>query len=164
MARSIGGRPRKKMILWLGAALVVVVPVWIGLRVWSGSGGPVPGDPFDAAQVSLGRQVYAEACASCHGANLAGQPNWRVRDADGYLPGPPHDETGHTWHHPDRQLFQITKNGVAASAPAGYKTTMIAFADQLSDEEIWAVLAFIKSRWPASIRQRQEKVTARDTR
>ena len=32
---------------------------------------------------------------------------------DGRLPAPPHDESGHTWHHPDAQLFAITKYGLA---------------------------------------------------
>ncbi len=34
---------------------------------------------------------------------------------------------------------------------------MPAFADQLSDREIWAVLAFIKSRWPADIQPAQQQ-------
>ena len=50
----------------------------------------------DAAVVDLGQAVYAEKCASCHGVALEGQANWQQRDADGYLPAPPHDETGHT--------------------------------------------------------------------
>ena len=32
-------------------------------------------------------------------------------------------------------------------APQGYASDMPAFGDRLSDDEIWAVLAFIKSRW-----------------
>ena len=66
----------------------------------------------DAAVVSLGKQVYAQNCASCHGVALEGQANWQQRDADGYLPAPPHDETGHTWHHPDSYLFLLTKYGI----------------------------------------------------
>ena len=61
---------------------------------------------------SLGRSVYSEYCASCHGANLKGQPNWRNRNPNGYLPAPPHDETGHTWHHSDQYLFLMTKYGI----------------------------------------------------
>jgi mono/diheme cytochrome c family protein len=137
-----------------GAAAVAV---WLVLS----SGGAAPGDPDDPAQVSLGRELYKEHCASCHGAQLEGQPNWRVRDDGGYLPAPPHDETGHTWHHPDPVLLDITKNGTAAAAPPGYRTTMMGFAEQLSDREIWAVLAFIKSRWPAEIRRRQAEATRR---
>ena len=30
-----------------------------------------------SAQLARGAAVYAEACASCHGANLEGQPDWR---------------------------------------------------------------------------------------
>ena len=59
----------------------------------------------DAAVVDLGRAIYAENCASCHGVALEGQANWQQRDADGYLPAPPHDQTRHTWHHPDSYFF-----------------------------------------------------------
>jgi mono/diheme cytochrome c family protein len=64
------------------------------------------------------------------------------------MPAPPHDETGHTWHHPDRLLFGITKNGlVPPYAPEDYESDMPGFAGRLSDEEIWSVLAYIKSHW-----------------
>jgi len=104
--------------------------------------------PGDAARVALGARVYAQQCAACHGAKLEGQPEWRRRLPNGRLPAPPHDETGHTWHHPDRVLFAITKNGlVPPYAPPAYESDMPAFAGRLNDDEIWAVLAFIKSRW-----------------
>jgi len=38
---------------------------------------------------------------------------------------------------------------------------MPGFGDKLSDQEIWAVLAFIKSTWPAEIRARQESINRR---
>lgn len=110
-------------------------------------------------QVAVGRNVYEQSCASCHGDNLQGQPNWRQRLASRRLPAPPHDETGHTWHHPDWQLFEMTKSGRNPIAPANAKTDMPAFASILSDEEIWAVLEFIKSRWPEKIRRRQAEFT-----
>ena len=109
-------------------------------------------DPSDAAQVAQGCVLYVAHCASCHGANLEGQPNWRERLPTGRLPAPPHDVGGHTWHHPDRVLFEITRDGIAAHAPKGYESDMPAFNRTLSDAEIWAVLAYIKSRWPADIR------------
>jgi mono/diheme cytochrome c family protein len=104
-------------------------------------------DPRDAQQVALGAKVYAQHCASCHGAKLEGQPEWRRRLPNGRMPAPPHDESGHTWHHPDDMLFDITKHGIAPYAPPGYQSDMPAFAGVLSDDEIWAVLAFIKSHW-----------------
>ena len=115
-------------------------------------------DPDDAAQVALGRGIYAEHCAMCHGANLEGQPNWMERKPDGRLPAPPHDVTGHTWHHPDQQLMLITKKGLSAVVP-GYQSDMPAFEHVLTDEEIAAVLAFIESHWPADIRERQRAMT-----
>ena len=118
-------------------------------------GGADGANADDPKQVAFGRTVYAEHCAACHGENLEGQPEWRVRKADGKLPAPPHDETGHTWHHPDGQLFALTKHGLQAAAGGNYVTEMPAFAGRLSDAEIWAVLAYIKSRWPAEIRERQ---------
>jgi mono/diheme cytochrome c family protein len=112
-----------------------------------------PGDdpranPRDAAKVSLGSKVYAQHCAACHGAKLEGQPNWRQALPNGRLPAPPHDERGHTWHHSDDVLFGITKIGlVPPYAPIGYQSDMPPFAGKLADDEIWAVLAYIKSHW-----------------
>ena len=85
----------------------------------------------------------------------------RNRGPDGLLPAPPHDATGHTWHHPDQQLFAITKYGTAALVGREYRTTMGGFGDVLDDHEIRDVLAFIKSRWPEEIRRRQAGITAR---
>ena len=127
-----------------------------GLMVW-----PAGDDVPSPARLALGRQVYDVHCASCHGAELEGEADWRKRRADGTLPAPPHDASGHTWHHPDPQLFAITKEGIAAFAPPGYKTTMGGYAGILSDEEIWAVLDYIKSRWPEDLRARQADRTRR---
>ncbi|MEX2198041.1 MAG: cytochrome c [Burkholderiales bacterium] len=119
-------------------------------------------DPGDAGRVALGERVYAQHCASCHGARLEGQPNWRSRLQNGRLPAPPHDATGHTWHHADALLFAITKQGIVPSyAPAGYESDMPAFGRTLSDDEIWAVLAFIKSRWTApEVREARAQMSA----
>ncbi len=112
------------------------------------SGDDPRASPRDAAKVALGAQVYGQHCAACHGAKLEGQPNWRTRLPNGRLPAPPHDESGHTWHHPDGVLFGITKRGlVPPYAPTEYQSDMPAFGGKLSDEEIWAALAYIKNHW-----------------
>lgn len=120
---------------------------------------PIQADAGDAGLVALGRTVYDANCAACHGANLEGQPNWRNRQADGTLPAPPHDDTGHTWHHPDGQLFDITKYGGQPGMPAGFKSGMPGFEETLTDRQIVATLAYIKSRWPVTIRRRQDAIT-----
>jgi mono/diheme cytochrome c family protein len=114
----------------------------------------------DAAVVAQGEAIYGTYCASCHGAGLGGQPDWQTRDADGYLPAPPHDESGHTWHHPDDQLFEIVKYGTEALVGGGYRSNMAGFSDVLSDAEIRAVLAYVKSTWPARIIERHDEMNA----
>ncbi|WP_417461166.1 c-type cytochrome [Kordiimonas sp.] len=109
--------------------------------------------------VSRGRVIYAGQCAACHGSNLEGQPNWRQRNLNGRLPAPPHDETGHTWHHPDAILFAITKYGpVALVGGSTYESDMPAYDGVLTDEEIVAVLSYIKSQWPEYIRMRHDQM------
>ena len=101
--------------------------------------------------IERGAAIYAQQCAACHGAHLEGQPDWRSRRPDGRLPAPPHDESGHTWHHSDDVLFAITKFGmVPPHAPPGYESDMPAFGGLLSDEDIRAVLAYIASQWKSS--------------
>ena len=114
-------------------------------------------DPDNAEQVALGQQVYASFCAGCHGAHREGQPDWQKRLPLGNFPAPPHDKTGHTWHHPDQWLFEIVKHGGRYHAPSRYRSAMPAYDEMLSDDEIWAVLAFIKHHWPATIREQQER-------
>lgn len=118
-------------------------------------------DAGNVELVALGQKIYTAECAACHGVRLEGQPNWRSRLANGSLPAPPHDETGHTWHHPDQLLFDITKHGGAKNAPAGFVSGMPAFGGKLADRDIWAALAYIKSRWPEPVRQRQTMISER---
>ena len=119
----------------------------------------------DRTVLATGQAVYAKHCAACHGAQLEGQPRWRERDAAGRLPAPPHDASGHTWHHPDQVLFDVTKYGVAKAAHLkDYDSAMPAFDGVLSDAEIVAVLAWIRSQWPRDIRRQQEEVNAQALR
>jgi mono/diheme cytochrome c family protein len=142
---------------WLAAAILPALAACDGT--------PGRADADDPALVQLGEAVYAVQCASCHGANLEGEPNWRERKPDGVLPAPPHDASGHTWHHPDTANFDYVKKGGAAIALPGLQSAMPGFGETLTDREIWAALAFIKSRWPAPVRERHaafnERASAR---
>ena len=114
--------------------------------------------PDDQDLVDLGKLVYKNNCASCHGVNLEGQERWRVPDANGYMPAPPHDETGHTWHHPDEYLFLMTKYGLEEIIGQEYPNNMPAYKNILSDEEILASLSFIKSTWSREIKLQHDKI------
>lgn len=137
----------------MSAVLLVAYAAFFLLVLAACDAPPAPGDdpradPRNIQTVKLGARVYAQHCAACHGAKLEGQPDWRKRLPNGRLPAPPHDESGHTWHHPDRMLFEITRSGlVPPYAPKDYESDMPAFRGKLSDEDIWAVLAYIKSHW-----------------
>jgi len=123
--------------------------------------GRSPADSSNSEQVARGKAVYVQHCAACHGVNFEGQPNWQEKLPTGRMPAPPHDASGHTWHHPDAVLFGITKHGLVPGkyAPPKYESDMPAFGGQLSDEDIWAVLAYIKSDWPDKIRAAQTEIT-----
>ncbi len=144
------------MLKWIAiGAIAILAAAGVASRYWPGDELTTVRIPFgDSTAVARGKAVYAEACASCHGANLEGQPNWRERLPNGRLPAPPHDETGHTWHHVDQHLFEITKYGVAKFAGPGYESDMFAFEGILSDSDILASLAYIKSTWPTAIQLR----------
>ncbi len=131
---------------------VLIAPHWAPALAGTDNADPV-------ADPAVGAGLYQENCASCHGDTLQGQANWQSQGEDGQLPAPPHDETGHTWHHGDGLLFSYTKlGGKAALAQQGvvFNSGMPGFADRLSDQQIWDILAYIKSTWPA----RQQELQA----
>jgi len=141
-----------------GLALSLIVLAGLGFW-WFQAAPAVVLTPDDPAVVSRGESLYVQHCASCHGVDLSGEPDWRTRKPSGRLPAPPHDVSGHTWHHPDQQLFRITKLGVGEVAGLDdYQSDMPAYAGILSDAEILAVLSYIKSTWPAQFRRRHDEL------
>jgi mono/diheme cytochrome c family protein len=117
--------------------------------------------PSDSRVVSQGSLIYKQYCASCHGRKLEGERNWRSRLPDGTLPAPPHDESGHTWHHPDKLLFALTKKGTEKFVGGNYKSKMLGFEGILTDAQIVAVLSYIKSRWSEKVRKRHDQINKR---
>ena len=112
-------------------------------------------DADNAALVDRGARIYSDSCAGCHGRRLQGQALWQLRDQYEGRRAPPHDSTGHTWQHSDEELFHMTKFGRFSAAPPDFKSYMPAFGQAMSDDDVVAVIAFIKSRWPVGIRASQ---------
>ncbi len=100
----------------------------------------------DLQQVTLGKSVYHQYCAQCHGENGEGDPEWRKRDADGLFRPPPLNGTGHAWHHSKDWLKQMVLNG---SEPG--KGRMPAWRGKLSEKEVDAVVEWFQSRWPDQV-------------
>jgi mono/diheme cytochrome c family protein len=108
-------------------------------------------------RVAYGGELYEQNCASCHGSDLSGDPDWRTPNEDGSYPPPPHDSSGHTWHHSDQVLIGIIRDG--SDFP---QSRMPAFGDRLSDDDIEAILEFFKASWGPQERAYQQQVTDQD--
>ncbi len=133
---------------------------WLIVALLSLASAAVADHNWQQRDIVAGRDLYANNCASCHGVNLEGQPNWQSPNSDGVLPAPPHDGSGHTWHHDDELLFEYTKIGGKAALEvrgvSGFDSGMPAFAETLTDDEIWDILAYIRSTWT----EREQEIQA----
>ena len=117
-----------------------------------------PGDPADPDQVADGAALYAWNCTRCHGRDLGGEFSWAFEGTDlsneevGAIVekiddiAPAHDERGSTSRLDDDTLFKIIGEGPKEILQKP-NSRMPGFSDRLDDEQIWAVIAFIKSHW-----------------
>ena len=155
-----------RFVLYLFCLAAVVISV-TGCR--SGDGGdvlPETDSPpaIDPRSIELGEDLYALHCADCHGVALEGEADWKLQNADGSFRAPPHDASGHTWHHSDAQLIDaIRLGGSRLPEDIGGISHMPGYHSTLTEREIVAVLDYIKSKWPEEQRQYQWDIT-RQTR
>lgn len=144
----------KILFVVVGAGVLVASAFFFGL----GDAQAAPPVQPKTVDLAAGERLYSENCAACHGENLEGQANWQSAGPDGIRPAPPHNERGHTWHHGDALLFTYTKlGGEATLAEQGmeFKSGMPGFGEMLTDQEIWDILAYIKSTWPDRVQEVQ---------
>jgi mono/diheme cytochrome c family protein len=147
--------------------VAAVATIVVAGMLWWGRSDAQTGTMSADIDIAQGQALYAANCAACHGANLEGQEDWRSPGPDGRLPAPPHDETGHTWHHSDQVLFSYTKLGgrtLMAEQGMDFDSGMPGFAEQLTDQQIWNILGYIKSTWPERIRETQAVRTEGEVR
>lgn len=157
-------RPQLWIVVVLGVAAAALV---VGFMFFSSSGEgddarEIAGWPPAADIVERGGVIYRTHCAVCHGQDGEGEPNWTVQNADGTYPAPPHDSSGHTWHHSDGLLFEIVRDGGSRFETASFRSRMPAWGDVLSDEEIRAVITYLKTLWGSEERAFQAEVSDRD--
>ena len=149
----------KKNLMLAMAAVGLFAATFVGVLIMSyRPDSAISLTPDDSQSVAQGQALYKANCASCHGEKLEGQPNWKSRNTAGLMPAPPHDQSGHTWHHADILLFELTKFGLSKIAGAEYKSDMPAFGEIMSDQEITATLSYIKSTWPLNIRKKHDQI------
>ena len=128
---------RVRMVTLVGIILVL-------LAVILGTNFNRPSEPLAAeATLALGRSIYVENCASCHGPN--GEGHAEVAAA------PALNDREHAWHHADGQLQQFVLDG---------GPTMPAFQEKLTNEEVIAVIRYFQTWWTASQLQSQQSLSS----
>jgi mono/diheme cytochrome c family protein len=146
-------------ILWL---VLIMLLTACGSRTTAAESAVPPLPTLDTVQVERGRALYVQYCTDCHGARAEGAPGWPTPVADGLPPAPPHDDSGHTWHHPDRVLDGTIRVGMGDPLRPALPLRMPAFGDQISDADIRAVIVYFKSLWTEEHRRYQMKETEKD--
>ena len=146
---STSAKKKEPLWLWGGLALFIIIGAVAYYYYQPPSTLSATATP---EQIVLGEQLFSENCLSCHGAKATGENPAQSRGgqkADGSYLAPALNGNGHAWHHPNEMLFSTVKNGsVAKDSP------MRGFKDKLSDDDIVAVLQYVKSLWPDEIQVR----------
>ena len=105
--------------------------------------------------IKNGELLYQKNCSSCHMKNLSGHPKWQNElDEDGHRQAPPLNGTGHAWHHAPKDLFQTIRYGYKKADP-NYNGKMMG-NENLTDNEVWSILEYIKNIWPENIKMKYE--------
>lgn len=124
--------PSLRTVLLVSLGLVGVIV--IGACSSSGSGDDAPTTTFEGTD---GAALYAEACSSCHGADLTGTDQ-----------GPPFlDAIYRAGHHADPSFFLAAKRGVRSHH---WNFGDMPPVEGLSDEQLEAIVAFVRSRQAAA--------------
>ena len=154
LGRRLGAKGRFLVVaMFIGAAITIGSIYW---DRWSNETATVA-DHANPAQVALGHSLYDQHCAFCHGAALEGRAGWDGDYPAGKRPALPLDGTAAIWRLADRDLFDVTKFGGQPFSPPSYENGMPGFEGRLADADIWAILAYVKSRWPEEVRERQRE-------
>lgn len=153
---GLGGRTEsgRASRLWRLAFLCAVILTLLMIAV--ACGGPKKSADRQLAELyypivsterlaAMGKPIYGTRCASCHGDAQTPPP---------LAAAPPHTDQGHTWHHQDRLLVEWILDGVPLA------TLMPKWRGTLTEEEVRAVVAYLKTFWSDEIRTRQAEGSA----
>ena len=141
MTRQTRRRPRLGLLVTVIAALV---PLVMACVEGDGTDKDAKAEPYPILPtdnlVDVGKPLYEANCASCHGDATTAPP---------LEAAPAHTDEGHTWHHPDRLLAEWILDGVPLA------TVMPRWRGKLSEDEVRAVLAYVKMFWSEERRNQQ---------
>ena len=104
-----------------------------------------------APDLEVGKRLYDEHCAGCHGENAVGQdPKRRAGgwNSNRFPIAPALNGTAHTWHHSPKFLFNyVNKGSIFKGSP------MPSFGKELNKQEILSIISYFQSLWPERIRK-----------
>jgi S-disulfanyl-L-cysteine oxidoreductase SoxD len=146
------------VLLTCAAGAVVLAAVAVGAAFALRPEAPAPTHFAGANNHDLvwkGYYLYQRSCIYCHGRRLEGDSLWQTRDQFFGRRAPPLDYSGHAWQHSDEELFHMVKFGRFTTTPPNANSQMPAYGPHFSDDEILAVIAFVKAQWPLSLRVSQ---------
>jgi mono/diheme cytochrome c family protein len=155
--RGASRNPWKRPVVWIALIALLALACGSGDAPPPGDGdaaevpkaapappGPEPTSPEPVAQARTpdavkGDAIYQTYCASCHGARGAGDgPVGKTLD-----PKPvKHDDGVYMNALTNDYLFQVIEEGGAA---VGKSPLMAPWGGSLSEEQIWDVIAFVRS-------------------
>lgn len=108
------------------------------------------------AQVALGRVLYRQHCSYCHGSDREGHEDWRPGTTAPSGLAPALDERSPSVDRTDREIFERVKFGGQPFLSPTVRSQMPAFEFNLTDAQIWALVAYLKNRWPEEVLARHE--------
>jgi len=108
----------------------------------------IPEQQEDLAQLlARGATLHTISCQPCHGDRHGKGSIGRAH---------PHNESGHTWHHPDAQL----KDWILHGKPGPGFSVMPAFT-YFTEDDVEGILAYIKTWWTSEQREMQADISRR---
>ncbi|MDH5559262.1 MAG: c-type cytochrome [Deltaproteobacteria bacterium] len=143
---------RKKIVIWLIVFLVVIAGTIT--YQYNQSKKPILGEST-TQKIKQGERLFVEHCGLCHGDEAQGEdpfkPKGGLKD-DGSFLAPALNGKGHGWHHSDKILFEVVKEGSIAE-----ESPMREFKGKLSDDEIKSTIHYFKSLWPPEIKAKHQR-------
>ncbi len=148
--------------LWVGLAVTAFCIAVITYIAVTRPTGTSLADAENKAQVDLGRVTYQQHCMDCHGERLKGKPTWHRTIKSQNQAGTPLNADGVTWHLSDQRLFSAIATGVRVKGEKTKQIHDVPFAGTVSDDEIWALIAYFKTTWTARQLHSQQETTLRE--
>jgi mono/diheme cytochrome c family protein len=126
------------------------------------SGVAVQGVSLTEADLIQGHILYTAYCAGCHGDHGQGQfpgaAALQPSPITNRIGAPPHDDTGHSWHHSDDLLVRYVLEGGFTDPAAFYP--MPGFGGLLTVDDARQIVGYIMTLWTDEQRMMQKQTTA----